>query len=91
MSESSESSSCPDCGKESGRIFSSTHFRMAEPFRVADSRGNIIQERQVVNNTPEYNDSSVQPKEVDTTNVKVPIIDRGGGVYYPRGRTTVGV
>lgn len=86
MTEYSMKGYCPECGRESDRMMSNSHFRMAEPFRVMDSQGNITQERQAVNNTPEYNDSSVQPREVDTTNVKVPIISRGGSVYYPKGR-----
>ena len=81
MSESSESSSCPDCGKESGRIFSSTHFRMAEPFRVVDSQGNVTQEKQVLNNTPDWREQ--KPIEY-SDKVPKPIISRGGNVYYPR-------
>ncbi len=86
MSEYKKPSDCPECGKESGRVVSSSYSREAQPFRVVDSEGNITQEKQVLNNTPEYNDSSVQPKEVDTTkDVKRPIITRGGGVYHPKG------
>ena len=85
MSECDKPSSCPKCGKGANKVMSNVHHRMTESFRVVDSQGNITQERQVVNNTPEYNDSSVQPREVDTTDVKVPIISRGGGVYYPKG------
>ncbi len=86
MSEYDRPSICPECGKESSRVVSSSYSRMAEPFKVIDSGGNITQEKQVVNSMPEYNDSSVQPKEVDTKDVKRPIISRGGNVYYPRGR-----
>ena len=87
MSESEEPSDCPDCGKEAGRVLSSTHFRMAEPFRVVDSQGNITQEKQVINNTRDWRET--QPIEY-ADNVPKPIISRGGNVYYPRTQRVYG-
>ena len=84
MSEFSEPSDCPRCNKESSRVLSAMHFRMAEPFRVVDSQGNITQEQQVTKSVPDWQEQKpIEP----ATGVPVPIISRGGNVYYPRRRS----
>ena len=82
MSECEKPSDCPDCGKESGRLVSSSHFRMAEFFRVVDSGGNITQEKQVGKSVPDWQDTKPLEYHPD---VPKPIISRGGGVYVAHG------
>jgi len=81
MSQYSEPSTCPNCGVKAGRIMSSAHHRVAEPFRVVDSGGNITQERQVVNNMPSLKDT--RPPEAPL-GLTLPMLARDGNVYYPR-------
>ena len=82
MSECHEPSTCPKCGGMASRLMSNTHFRMAEPFRVVDSNGNVTKEEQVLRNTPDWQET--KPVEVDNPGVPRPIVSRGGNVYYPR-------
>ena len=77
---------CPECKKPATLAISNTHFRMAEPFRVIDSQGNITQEKQVVNPLPSLKDT--KPVEHNPS-VPKPIISRGGNVYYPRKQRSV--
>jgi len=58
---------------------SSAHHRVAEPFRVVDSGGNITQERQVVNNMPSLKDTR-PPKYLPPT--RLPVLARDRNVYY---------
>jgi len=86
MSEYGESSDCPECGKESGRMMSNSYFRMAERFRVVDSGGNITQEKQVLKSIPDWQEQ--KPIEY-SAGVPKPVISRGGNVYYPRKQRVV--
>lgn len=81
MSQYSEPSTCPKCGADANRIMSSTQYRMAEPFRVVDSGGNVTQERQVISNTPRGR----EPKPEPDSGISLPVLARDGNVYYPRG------
>ncbi|KKN71495.1 hypothetical protein LCGC14_0420740 [marine sediment metagenome] len=80
MSECDESSICPKCSKTAGRTMSSSHIRMAMPFRVVDSQGNITQEKQVLKHMPDWQET----KPIEYFGTPKPIISRGGNVYYPR-------
>ena len=73
--------SCPECGKSGTSVIAGTHFRMAEPFRVVDSQGNITQEKQVVKSMPDWQET--KPIEY-SPEVPKPLISRSGNVYYPR-------
>jgi len=81
MSQCSESSACPTCGKGAERKISSVLYRMAEPFGVVDSDGNITQKKQVLNNMPDWRED--KPAE-PSPGVTVPILARDGNVYLPR-------
>ncbi len=80
MSQCLEPSSCPGCGKEANRVVSNTHYRIAEPFSVMDSDGNITQKRQVLNNMPDWRET----KPAANPGITLPILSRNGNVYYPR-------
>ena len=82
MSQCLEPSSCPECGKEADRTMSSTHYRIAEPFSVMDSEGNITQKRQVLNDMPDWREN--KPSQ-PSPGVTVPFLARDGKVYLPRG------
>lgn len=86
MSEYDKLSNCPECGKESGRLVSSSHFRMAECFRVVDPGGNITQEKQVAKSMPDWQEQ--KPMEY-SAEVPKPLISRSGNVYYPRKQRSV--
>lgn len=87
MSQCSESSVCPECGKEANKVISNAYFRMAEPFSVVDSDGNITQKKQVINNMPDWREA--KPKS--NPGITLPILARDGNVYYPiRGRYPTG-
>ena len=80
MSQYSEPSTCPECGKKASRTISSAHYRIAEPFSVRDSDGNIIQKRQVLNDMPDWGEA--KPAE-PSPEVSIPILARDGNVYLP--------
>lgn len=81
MSQYSELSICPECGKEADRTMSSTHYRIAEPFSVMDGEGNLTQKRQVLNDMPDWRES--KPAQ-SLPGVTLPFLARDGNVYYPR-------
>ncbi len=60
---------------------SNAHFRVAEPFRVMDSKGNITQEKQVLKSMPDWKET--KPIEY-SPGVPKPLISRSGSVFYPR-------
>ncbi|KKN70394.1 hypothetical protein LCGC14_0430890 [marine sediment metagenome] len=80
MSEYNAPAACSKCGTSAGRIISSSHIRMAEPFRVVDSSGNITHEKQVLRSMPDWQDT----KPIEHHGVPKPLISRSGNVYYPR-------
>ena len=80
MSEYNEPASCPECGKSADRRVSNSFFRMAEPFRVVDSGGNITQEKQVLKSMPDWQET----KPIEYSGVPKPLVSRSGTVYYPR-------
>jgi len=45
---------CPMCKKAAHLQPSPSTLRVAETFRVVDGKGNLVQERQVVNNMPDW-------------------------------------
>ncbi len=75
------SSPCPVCSKPARLLMSLSTFRMAEPFKVVGSDGRVTQEKQVLNNMPDWRET--KPIEYPDA-VPKPIISRGGNVYYPR-------
>ena len=85
MSQYSEPSTCPECGKKASRTMSNTHCRITEPFSVMDSEGNITQKRQVLNNMPDWREA----KPEFNPGITLPILSRDGNVYYPRKQRSV--
>ncbi|KKL60917.1 hypothetical protein LCGC14_2200520 [marine sediment metagenome] len=77
---------CPKCGELSRYIRPPEHsmvgIRMAETFRVVGSDGTILNERQVVNDTPEWNDPKLQ-RDSSYWGREHPKI---GNQFYNRGR-----
>ena len=80
MSEYDKPSTCPECGESADRVLSSSHLRVAEPFKVVDSGGNITQEKQVLKSVPDWQDT----KPLEYAGTPKPIVSRSGNVYYPR-------
>lgn len=79
-------SPCPDCSIYCESVLSVFSHRMAENFSVLDSGGKVVQKQQVVNDTPPWDDPAVRVEVNQPSNEPILVRDRGGNIYYNRGR-----
>ncbi len=74
---------CPICATYCDSIMSVANYRMAELFQVHDSKGTVIQSKQVAKQNPKWNDNADEQKREPTEKVPA-VFAHNGGIYYDR-------